>query len=51
MDLVEQLLGDRVGDAIQGLVGQAGFSAEQAQGFLPVVIQKGVEAMQGGGLD
>ncbi len=51
MDLVEQLLGDRVGDAIQGLVGQAGFSAEQAQGFLPVVIQKVVEAMQGGGLD
>ena len=51
MDLVEQLLGDGVGDAIQGLVGQAGFSPEQAQGFLPVVIQKVLEAVQGGGLD
>jgi hypothetical protein len=51
MDLVEQLLGDGVGDAIQGLVGQAGFSREQAQGFLPVVLQKVVGAVQGGGLD
>jgi hypothetical protein len=51
MDLVEQLLGDRAGDAIQGLVGQAGFSPEQAQGFLPVVIQKVVDTVQGGGLD
>ena len=51
MDLVQQLLGDRAGDAIQGLVGQAGFSPEQAQGFLPVAIQKVVEAVQGGGLD
>jgi hypothetical protein len=51
MDLVEQLLGDRAGDAIQGLVGQAGFSPEQAQGFLPVVIQKVMEVLQGGNLD
>ena len=51
MDLVQQLLGDRAGDAIQGLVGQAGFSQEQAQGFLPVALQKVVETLQGGGLD
>jgi len=51
MDLVEQLLGDHAGDAIQGLVGQAGFSTEQAQGFLPVVIPKVVEALQDGNLD
>jgi hypothetical protein len=51
MDLVDQLLGDRAGDAIQGLVGQAGFSPEQAEGFLPVAVQKVVEALQGGDLD
>ena len=49
--MLERAGGDRAGDAIQGLVGQAGFSTEQAQGFLPVVIQKVVELVQGGGLD
>ena len=51
MDIVKQLLADQAGPLVEKLTGQLGFSAEQAQGFVPAAVTQLIEAMKGGGID
>lgn len=51
MELVQKILEERGPDLIQSLVGKAGFSSEQAQGFLPAAAEKVIAALQRGDLD
>ena len=51
MDIVKQLLAEQTGPLVEKLTGQLGFSAEQAQGFVPAAIAQLIEAVKGGGID
>ena len=51
MDIVQQLLRERGGELAQNLIGEAGFSSDQAEGFLPLALQKVIAVLQGGDLD
>jgi hypothetical protein len=49
--MVQQLIGEHGSELVQNLVSKLGFSAEEAQGFLPVAVEKLMAALQGGGVD
>jgi len=51
MDIVKQLLADQAGPLVEKLTGQLGFSAEQAQGFVPAAVTQLIEVVKGGGID
>ena len=51
MDIVKQLLADQTGPLVEKLTSQLGFSAEQAQGFVPAAVGQLIEAVKGGGID
>jgi hypothetical protein len=51
MDFVKQVLSDKGGEFIRQLTGQLGFSAEQAESFVPAAIQKVLGLAQSGNLD
>lgn len=50
-EMVQKLIQERGPELVQSLVSKVGFSAEEAQGFLPVAVEKLMAALQGGGLD
>jgi len=50
-EMVQQLIKERGPELAQNLVSKAGFSSEEARGFLPVAAEKLMAALQGGGLD
>lgn len=51
MDPIQDLLKEKGGSLIGGLVSQAGFSYSQAQSFVPAAVAKIVDLLKGGGLD
>jgi hypothetical protein len=51
MGLLEDILGDKGSELTGSLVDNAGFSAEQAQDFLPPAVGQVLEAVGGGGVD
>jgi len=51
MDIVKQLLADQAGPLVEKLTGQLGFSAEQAQGFVPAAVTQLIQVVKGGGVD
>ena len=50
-DMVQQLIKERGPELVQMLVSKVGFSPEEGRGFLPVVTEKLLAALKGGGLD
>lgn len=51
MELVQQLLSEKGGEIIQNLTGRLGFSAEQAERFVPAALKSVLGLLQGGKLD
>jgi hypothetical protein len=51
LDIVKQLLAEQAGPLVEKLTGQLGFSAEQAQRFVPAAVAQLIEVVKGGGFD
>ena len=49
MDFLKNILGDNTADLVSGLVDKAGFSANQAQAFVPEATSSVVDAVKGAG--
>ena len=50
-EAIKQVLNDKLGSLTSMLTSKAGFSANEAKGFLPTVIEKIVALVKGGQLD
>ncbi len=51
MDIVKQLLAEQTGPLVEKLTSQLGFSADQAQSFVPAAVAQVIEVLKGGKLD